>query len=334
VRFHPELRSHSEFLQVPLLSLREGNRRRNGGTLVPGTSKNDMRLRDVLNGDQALLHMERYVGEGTKSYSPVSSRNEANPEFQPKSETLSFDLVTLRTPANRVAIFTAGHDGDLARFYLRGGEVLFAVHPEIWGDDNVERMNELQSMARGERIEVCPTASTRTVFTSGQQDVVPKHFIKLHFPRYISRFDRRLRRLNIANSIAVTRDLASFSFDKFAYFPDTLGFTLGNGHSSWGFIVRDARPVPVIEEPRFVIPSFALYGGDLKDPDNPPLLVQLIQNSGADPEEFVSEEIIIPVVECWTRVARQRGFFWSLTDRILYSKLTRTSTEAHRPSGF
>lgn len=265
-----------------------------------------MQLRNVLDGDHALLHMERYVGEGTKSYSPLSSRNEADPEFQPKGDTESFDLVTLRTPASRIAVFTAGHDRCLERFYQRGSEVLFAVHPEIWGDDSVDRMDELQSLARGERIEVCPTASTRTVFASGLQDVVPKHFLKLHFPRYISRFDRRLRRLNIANSIAVTRDLAGFQFDKFAYLPDTLGFVLGNGHGCWGFIVREARPVPIAES-RFLIPSFALYGGDLKHPDDLPLLIQLIQHSRADPETFVTEEIIIPVIECWTRVARQRG---------------------------
>jgi hypothetical protein len=29
--------------------------------------------------------------------------------------------------------------------------------------------------------------------------------------------------------------VGSFSSDKFAYLPDTLGFTLGNGHGSWGF---------------------------------------------------------------------------------------------------
>src|SRR5207244_6134138 len=54
-------------------------------------------------------------------------------------------------------------------------------------------------------------------------------------------------------------------------------------------------------------PYFALYGGDLKHPDDAPLLVQLIERLGAEPQSFVTEELMIPVLECWAKVVRERG---------------------------
>src|SRR5690242_13552251 len=46
-----------------------------------------MRIERIVTSDDALLHMERYCGEGTRSYSNVSDVNEANPDHQPESES-------------------------------------------------------------------------------------------------------------------------------------------------------------------------------------------------------------------------------------------------------
>jgi len=167
-------------------------------------------------------------------------------------------------------------------------------------------MAELHAFPRGESIQVAATASTRTVFAIPRAGDVPPHFIKLHLPRNISRFNRRLRRKNICNSVAVTRDLAHFQFDKFAYLPDVLGFTFGEEDIAWGFLVREAAPRPFRGTAR-LIPCFALYGRDLRNPADPPILVQLIERLGADPESFVTEQIMVPIVECWARVVRERG---------------------------
>src|SRR5207248_3222995 len=142
---------------------------------------------------------------------------------------------------------------------------LFAVHPEIWRSPGIDHLDELHALPRGKSIKVAPTASTRTVFTVGDAKGVPAHFLKLHYPRRISRFNRRLRRKNIHNSIEGSRDLAQVRFDRFAYVPDSLGFTFGGGDSAWGFLIREAVPRPLQKE-RFLIPYFALYAGDLKHP--------------------------------------------------------------------
>jgi hypothetical protein len=115
-----------------------------------------------------------------------------------------------------------------------------------------------------------------------------------------------LRRKNICNSVEVTRDLADFQFDKFAYLPDVLGFTFGEEDIAWGFLVREAAPRP-FRGSAYLIPCFALYGCDLRNPADPPLLVQLIERLGANPESFVTEQIMAPIVECWARVVLERG---------------------------
>jgi hypothetical protein len=178
--------------------------------------------------------------------------------------------------------------------------------PETWAAAGVEYLDELHAFPRCQPIRVAPTASTRTVLALECGDGVPHHFIKLHYPRRISRFNRRLRRKNVHNSIAVAQDIAHINFEGFAYLPDVLGFTFGDGDDSWGFLVRELIPRP-FQGPRLLVPCFALYGGDLKDPGDPPLLVQMIERLGAEPQSFVVDQIMIPVVECWARIARERG---------------------------
>jgi siderophore synthetase component len=250
--------------------------------------------------------MERCVDEGTKSYSQFAARNEAAPQYQATDDRPWFDLATVNAPKTRVSVFHADPLPSLLSFYLRPNEVLFAMHPEIWEQTGIEHMGELRAFPRGDSIRVAATASTRTVFVLAHSGRVPRHFLKLHFPPHISRFSRRLRYKNIRNSIAITRDLADFRFDKFAYLPDTLGFTFGADDTAWGFLVRELTARPA-RESTFLIPCFALYASDVSSPADPPLLIQMIRRFGADPAAFVVDHIMVPVIECWARVARQRG---------------------------
>ena len=61
-----------------------------------------MLLDHVLQGRRAFLHMERYVDEGTKTYSPFAAGTKAAPQFQPRSDTPSFELVSVIVPSARV----------------------------------------------------------------------------------------------------------------------------------------------------------------------------------------------------------------------------------------
>jgi hypothetical protein len=266
-----------------------------------------MRLDDILQGNEAFIFMERYVDEATKTYSPFAGLSEVAPDYRPRSDRPSFELVTVYAPREKVSVFQADPAKGITEHYLRSENVLFAIHPETWASSGIDHLDELHALPRGEPIQVAPTASTRTVFTTaGDTQDVPAHFLKLHYPRRISRFNRRLRKKNIHNSIEGSRDLAEVRFDRFGYLPDVLGFTYGGGDNPWGFLVREATPRP-FQGQRFLIPYFALYAGDLKHPGHPPLLVQMIERLGVEPESFVIDEIMIPVIQCWTKVVRERG---------------------------
>ena len=266
-----------------------------------------MKLDSILQENNAFIFMERYVDEAAKNYSAFAGESEAAPDYQPGSAQSSFRLVTVHAPRSHVSIFEANPTASLRDHYVGAEEVLFAVHPEIWASKGVEHIEELQALPRGKPIEVAPMASTRTVLTVGSSaQSVPAHFLKLHYPRRISRFNRRLRKKNIRNSVENSRDMKHIHLGRFAYLPEVLGFIYGHDRNDWGFLIRETAPRPYQKE-RFLIPYFALYAKDMHDPASLPLLVQLIERLGVDPESFVLEEIMIPVVDCWTKVVRERG---------------------------
>lgn len=261
---------------------------------------------DEIKRERSLLYMERYVNEGAKTYSILASRTEAAPRYRPESEQPSFDLVTVFMPPDRVSVHQAGCPSALSSRYLTEKGVLFPIHPDTWDCDDVPGIADIRAMQRAPAIQVAPTASTRTVLVMEADGDVPTHFIKLHYPFYISRFKRKLRRKDIHNAVAATRELASITAPEFAYLPEIMGGIFGAGEEAWGYLLREATAHPPVDG-RFLIPCFALYAGDTLDPGRAPLLVQLIDHLQADPATFVVEELIGPIIECWSRVSHERG---------------------------
>src|SRR5947209_594640 len=153
---------------------------------APHRRRTTMQLDEILQGNEALLYMERYVDEGTKTYSPFAGKSEVALQYRPRTGRPSFELIGSRAPRDRVSIYEAVPDERLAKHYVRPDAVEFVVHPETWADRSVEHMDELHEFEQGEAVEVAPTASTRTVLTLRCPKEIPPHFIKLHYPRRIS----------------------------------------------------------------------------------------------------------------------------------------------------
>jgi hypothetical protein len=139
-----------------------------------------MKLDGILQGNQALLYMERYVDEGTRTYSPFAARSEAAPEYQPRSGRPSFELITVFAPQSQVSIFQADPQRNLLEFYVLSEQVRFLIHPETWASSGIDNLDDLHALRRGEPLQVAPTASTRTVLTTETPANVPHHFVKLH----------------------------------------------------------------------------------------------------------------------------------------------------------
>jgi hypothetical protein len=100
--------------------------------------------------------------------------------------------------------------------------------------------------------------------------------------------------------------------DRFAILREVIGVAHRNlqpGSSrgeNWGYLVRDMKPFPIVEENRSLIPGFSLYGKDFFDPGKTPLLFDLIGDR--DPQEFVLEHIMFPIIRHWVQCFLNFGY--------------------------
>ncbi|WP_238019944.1 hypothetical protein KZZ52_29855 [Dactylosporangium sp. AC04546] len=265
-----------------------------------------MRLQDDALDPVALWqYAERYLGVGTRTYSPYAADLEIADEFHPQRGAASFRLPTFRVPASLGGYLRSGVPSALDELYTSGDGVLLPVHPNALDHPDLFGRDELLRCAAGPELTVVPSANARTVFVAERDGVaVPPHFVKLHYPRRLSRFTRRLRRPVIELQLWVSDELVRVGAP---VLPEVGGGWFGPVESpeAWGFLVRSARPLGAA--PRFTVPLFALYGGDLRAPGDPTLLEQLVAAWPDDPAVFVAERIVLPMVRLWATVARETG---------------------------
>ena len=161
-------------------------------------------------------------------------------------------------------------------------------------------------------IPVFPSSSTRTLYV---QDDEPPHALKVHFPFRISRYGRKMRDEVLEQAINISGELESGIHhldDKFAFLREVIGVAHKNLQpdsprgENWGYLVRDMKPFPRVDEQRALIPGFALYGKDFFDPETTPLLFDLIGES--DPQAFILEEIMFPIIRHWIECFQHFGY--------------------------
>ncbi len=85
--------------------------------ILQGADQPTLKIDELTHGDRALVYMEKYVDEDTKTYSPFSSRNEAAERYQPHSGQETFDLVTVIAPKARVSVYRADPLHSLLQHY-------------------------------------------------------------------------------------------------------------------------------------------------------------------------------------------------------------------------
>ncbi|GAA2636800.1 hypothetical protein GCM10010399_82340 [Dactylosporangium fulvum] len=262
-----------------------------------------MRLNDAHDPIALWQYAERYLGVGTRTYSPYAADLDIADEYHPQRGVASFDLPTFRVPAGLGTYLRAGVPSALHDLYADGDGFLLPVHPNALDCPDLLLRDDLLRRASGPRLTVVPSANARTVFVSAVDGVaVPPHFVKLHYPRRLSRFTRRLRRPVIELQLWVSDELVRIGAP---VLPEVGGGWIGDGDDAWGFLVRAARPVE--PAPEHTVPLFALYGGDLRAPGDPTLLEQLVALWGEDPAEFVARRVVVPMVRLWAKVARETG---------------------------
>ncbi|GAA3291765.1 hypothetical protein GCM10020218_065240 [Dactylosporangium vinaceum] len=254
-----------------------------------------MHLNDVHDPIALWQYAERYLGVGTRTYSPYAADLDIAERYHPQRGAATFTLPTFRVPTNLGGHHDTG--SPLAAHYRDGDTLLLPVHPNTLDSPGLAARDVLLSLEPGPALTAVPSANARTVFiTEAAGRPVEPHFVKLHYPRRLSRFTRRLRRPVIDLQLWVSADLRRAGTP---VLPEVFGGWLdaGLGDDAWGFLVRAARPdTPA---PRWTVPLFALYGRDLAAPADPPLLQQLVDAFGEPPADFVATRIIAPMVRLW-----------------------------------
>ena len=245
-----------------------------------------MLLRDAGEPIAFWQYAERYLGVGTRSYSSYAGDLDIDRRYHPQLGDPSFTLPTFVLPPG------VGGSLTLPEWYRRpDGGLLLPVHPDITSLVN------LDGLESGPALQVVPSANARTVFVTRMDGApVPPHFVKLHYPRRLSRFIRRLFRPVIELQVWAAGELQRADLP---VLPE-----LGGGWhpDGWGFLVRALHTGP-----GFTVPLFALYGRDAGHPDDPPLLQQLIDASGTPALSYVADRVIEPMVRLWVRGVLRTG---------------------------
>jgi hypothetical protein len=263
-----------------------------------------MLLQDVGDPVAFWQYAERYLGVGTRTYSRFSGDLDISPAYHPQLGEPSFAVRTFRIPGGLGAYRTNGIPSDLHGHYAHDNGFLLPVHPNALDSEDLVGRESLAGCEPGPDLEVVPSANARTVFVSriGGEAVAP-HFVKLHYPRRLSRFTRRLRRPVIGVQLWVAAELARIGTP---LLPEVGGGWFGaSPRDAWGFLVRAARCAG--HAPAMTVPLFALYGADYRAPADPTLLEQLIAASGEPADSFVAERIVQPMVRMWVRGALDAG---------------------------
>ena len=261
-----------------------------------------------------LSYLERYRNKGTRTYSKHAAYTEARKEYRPNSKQPPFSLPCFRFPREGLNVYSANPPDELAEIYAGSDEVLFCIHPQVL-DEQADDPYVVETLRIGKIVEalrVTPGSSTRTLHVRGR---LPDHALKVHFPFRVSRYGRKMRDEVIEQAIDVSRELEqgiNLLDKRFAFLREVIGVSHKKRHpdsprgENWGYLVRDMRPFPFVDDKRSLVPGFALYGKDFFDSDKAPLLFDLIDS--AYPQGFILENIMLPIIRHWVACFLNFGY--------------------------
>lgn len=261
-----------------------------------------MHLREAADPIEWWHAAERYLGGGTRTYSKYADITDISPVFHPQWGTRSFTMPSFWVPETLGGLRTNSIASALPQLYHDGERLLLPVHPDAVASADLVGRAELLDCAPGPLFEVVPLANARTVFVETIDGAaVQPHQLKLHYPRRISRFTRRLRKPMIELELWVADELAALNAPVLS---EVCGGVFGTGSDAWGFVVRDGPP---FDDGSYTVPLFALYGNDIRAAQDPTLLEQLVEVSDEQAETFIADRIISPMIRLWVRAAISTG---------------------------
>lgn len=252
-----------------------------------------MRLDDVLaSPGVAWLAMERYVNDGSPSGITTTTSERTSPTGPyPDFELPFFSCPGVAVRTTGPAISDPGLPGDA-----------FPVHPDL--DSATEGgLPGDHPPALVDTVKVTPTSSGRTVAITDPR--VRLVHVKLHYPRVLGRFARRIddRRADAAlDTSALLADARAGLPAEVAFLPESAALVAPGGTAA---ILRSPTPYPH-RDTAALVPLFALFSRDRHRPDDPTLLRQLLEGD-PDPAATVWDRLVRPILDGWTHLALHLG---------------------------
>jgi len=235
-------------------------------------------------------YMERYVNSGSPS--GFTWKHNTSPATNPMGPHATFNVFAATFPQKNVTDY-----GDLPP-YLPDGDVL--IHPDMAVLDMIT--SQCDSL-RLWPFPVSPTSSSRTVEIL---DPDRPAYVKLNYKGMLGRADRQLTRNHAISAVELTEIMKSAVLrnalpSSFAFLPEPGARIVSlreeeDKDYEWGMVFREVVPFPYSHEFAFLIPAFALFSTDVHRPNDPPLLVQLIDMQASPPDEYLFESIISPLL--------------------------------------
>ena len=243
------------------------------------------------NSSKDYIHMERYVNG--ESPSGNTSKYNTSPETRAKGDNECFYLSSVEFPKT-VNIQDFGVKPDFFKWEM-------LVHPDMIKLPMFERCKNINK----EALIVAPTASSRTVKALESEG----WFLKLNYKGLIGRLDRNVGRNQAISAIEVSNivvnaidrgilpDKFFFMREQFARVIDLIDEE-GKPYE-WGIVLREPFAYPFKEAVKYLIPAFSLFASDDKNPNHPTILTQLIRKQSKPTEDFLFDDLIAPIFDCY-----------------------------------
>ena len=248
------------------------------------------------------------VRGGTQSYSELASYNETPVPYQPRVDTAPFTIPVCSLDPKDVVVMFNDYQDMVSISLVTDRVVQFPVHPANTSSSRVDAVLQKKTS----EWTVFPTASTRTVRTLDSSNDA----FKLHLPLQISRYQRGLGMEEIRHSIEVSRRLREYvdsaSDPHTALVSENFGVAVvtedGESKDGWGYLHRGLSLHPPLED-TIAIPLFSLFGTNPGSPDEPCLLVKILNQFDTNSERIrhVLDNVFFPIIRSWTSVFQATG---------------------------
>jgi IucA / IucC family len=268
-----------------------------------------MLLHDILTDPITTRpYVERYLNDGSPS--GFSTEYTTSPETSPFGLTPWFHPYICIAPIDFCRTFGEIPSWAGAPFSQLNNWVI--VHPDM--STNKVFRNKYLKIYKDEDLRVVPTASGRTVQIINKED---RDYIKLHYAGILGRVRRDLPyKKSIAgpelSKIIVQAIDKKLIDSRISLLRESgarvLEIVLRGKRVEWGMVWREnSHYCNELDATKYVFPAFSLFSLDRLAIADHPILKQIVDYRSANPEEFVIDTLISPMIKCYFDLVLRLG---------------------------